>query len=57
MKLLNALSRSLADNHFSGELPDALFDLQNLKVLDLPDNKLTGNLSPRIGNMISLTRL
>ncbi|KAF9156795.1 hypothetical protein BG015_001127 [Linnemannia schmuckeri] len=44
-------------HHFSGELPDALFDLQNLKVLDLPDNKLTGNLTPRIGNMISLTRL
>ncbi|KAG0323715.1 hypothetical protein BGZ99_002554, partial [Dissophora globulifera] len=51
------LSINLSDNHLMGEIPESVYGLQNLRVLDLTDNRLTGRLSPKIGSMLSLTRL
>ena len=51
------LNRNLGDNHLDGEIPESIYTLRNLKILDLPGNKLTGRISPKIGNMTGLTKL
>ncbi|KAK3821248.1 MAG: hypothetical protein J3Q66DRAFT_426254 [Benniella sp.] len=39
---------NLGDKHSTGDIPESLYGLQNLRILDLPDNKLSGQLSPQI---------
>lgn len=41
----------LPGNGLKGDLPDAVWDLDGLRTLNLSDNALTGTISPRVGGM------
>ena len=47
----------LSSQNLSGEIPNELYLLTNLKILKLSSNKLTGTLSSSIGNLINLEHL
>ncbi len=64
LKNLKALSiRSVCEdsvpgaNALCGELPDDLFDLHNLEMLEIVDTRVGGELSPRIGELQNLYSL
>lgn len=55
---LSALkSLSLWDCGLTGLLPDSLFTLVNLQILDLSGNQLVGEVSPSLGNLVALEYL
>lgn len=59
---INLLSSSLiyldlAENKISGDIPDELYGLLNLKYLYLHDNEITGSLSERIAKLLHLKDL
>ncbi|GAY52192.1 hypothetical protein CUMW_140040, partial [Citrus unshiu] len=47
----------LSGNFLQGELPDCWMNYQNLMILDLSNNKFTGNLPISLGSLISLQPL
>ncbi len=47
----------LNDNQLSGEIPPALGNLANLRVLDLSSNELTWDTPPALGNLANLQGL
>jgi len=49
-KMNNTLANlEMAENSFTGTIPDSLYDLVNIQILDLQRNKLSGTISPKIG--------
>ncbi|RCV05437.1 hypothetical protein SETIT_1G084100v2 [Setaria italica] len=55
--LLNLKFLDLLLNDFSGEIPESIYSCSNLIGLRLSTNKFNGQLSPRIGNLKSLSFL
>nr|AMM43011.1 LRR-RLK [Vernicia montana] len=47
----------LSNNQLSGEIPDTLGDLKNLKVLNISHNKLSGRIPTSLGDMNNLESL
>ncbi|KAG0795528.1 hypothetical protein G6F22_005095 [Rhizopus arrhizus] len=41
----------------NGTIPDQLYSLTGLQILDLSNNRLTGQISSSIGNLVNLERL
>ena len=48
------LSLNSDRNNLSGPIPDELFNLVDLELLDLDNNMLTGTISPRFANLKQL---
>ncbi|KAF8776347.1 hypothetical protein HU200_003574 [Digitaria exilis] len=55
--LINLKTLDLLYNNFTGTVPESIYSCSNLKALRLSDNKLHGQLSPRISNLKSLVFL
>ncbi|RCV05412.1 hypothetical protein SETIT_1G082300v2, partial [Setaria italica] len=55
--LINLKTLDLLFNNFTGTIPESIYSCSHLNALRLSDNKLHGQLSPRIGNLKSLVFL
>jgi Leucine-rich repeat (LRR) protein len=55
--LHNLRTLDLLYNNFTGTVPESIYSCRNLTALRLSGNSLNGQLSPRIGNLKSLTFL
>ncbi|CAD6341438.1 unnamed protein product, partial [Miscanthus lutarioriparius] len=55
--LHNLRTLDLLYNNFTGAVPESIYSCRNLTALRLSGNNLNGQLSPRIGNLKSLTFL
>ena len=56
-KPLSCRYRILSRNHFSGGIPKEYGSFENLEVLDLRENDLSGQIPPELSNGLSLKHL